>query len=45
MFAMNKKTAIIIIGARGLTGSLLLEQLLEDERYGIIQRFSRKSNH
>ncbi len=36
------KTAIIL-GATGLTGSLLLEMLLEDERYGHVTLFSRNS--
>ena len=35
-----KKTAIII-GATGLTGSYLLQKLIEDDRYGIIKLFSR----
>lgn len=38
-----KKTAIIL-GATGLTGNLLLQQLLKDERYGQIILFSRKSS-
>jgi uncharacterized protein YbjT (DUF2867 family) len=36
------KTAIII-GATGLTGNLLLERLLEDDRYKSIKLFSRSS--
>lgn len=36
-----KKTAIIL-GATGLTGSLLLEKLLKDDRYKTIKLFSRK---
>lgn len=36
-----KKTAIII-GATGLTGSILLEKLLHDGRYETIKLFSRK---
>lgn len=36
------KTAIIL-GATGLTGSILLQKLLEDERYEKIKLFSRKS--
>ena len=35
-----KKTAIIL-GASGLTGGLLLEQLIKDERYDSIKLFSR----
>tara|TARA_R110002096_G_scaffold328196_1_gene522239 strand:- start:637 stop:1287 length:651 start_codon:yes stop_codon:yes gene_type:complete len=36
-----KKTAIIL-GATGLTGSILLEKLLDDNRYKTIKLFSRK---
>ncbi len=36
-----KKTAIIL-GATGLTGSLLLEKLIKDKRYSSIKLFSRK---
>lgn len=36
-----KKTAIIL-GATGLTGSILLKKLLNDNRYEIIKLFSRK---
>lgn len=36
------KTAIVL-GATGLTGSLLLEKLLEDNRYETIKIFNRKS--
>lgn len=36
-----KKTAIIL-GATGLTGSILLEKLLHDARYQTIKLFSRK---
>lgn len=36
-----KKTAILI-GATGLTGSLLLKELIEDNRYEKIKLFSRK---
>ena len=36
-----KKTAIIL-GATGLTGSILLEKLLKDQRYKTIKLFSRK---
>ncbi len=35
------KTAIIL-GATGLTGSIILDKLLEDDRYSIIKLFSRK---
>ncbi|MDP2721561.1 MAG: NAD(P)H-binding protein [Bacteroidales bacterium] len=37
-----KKTAIIL-GASGLTGSLLLNQLIADDRYDSIKVFTRKS--
>lgn len=37
-----KKTAIIL-GASGLTGSFLLEKLLEDDRYETVKLFSRKA--
>ena len=36
-----KKTAILL-GATGLTGSILLEKLLNDDRYNTIKLFSRK---
>ena len=36
-----QKTAIIL-GATGLTGSILLEKLIHDERYKTIKLFSRK---
>lgn len=36
-----KKTAIIL-GATGLTGSILLEKLINDDRYDYIKLFSRK---
>lgn len=36
-----KKTAIIL-GATGLTGSILLKKLLNDDRYDTIKLFSRK---
>lgn len=36
-----KKTAIIL-GATGLTGSILLEKLISDDRYKTIKLFSRK---
>ena len=36
-----KKTAIIL-GATGLTGSILLEKLINDQRYQTIKLFSRK---
>lgn len=36
------KTAIIL-GATGLTGSIILNKLLDDERYSTIKLFSRKS--
>ena len=37
-----QKTAILL-GATGLTGSLVLEQLLSNANYGTIKLFSRKS--
>lgn len=37
------KTAIIL-GATGLTGSLILEQLISDDRYGKIKLFSRTAS-
>lgn len=40
---MNHKTAIIL-GATGLTGSLLLKRLIEDESYINIKLFSRSSS-
>jgi len=36
------KTAIVL-GASGLTGSLLLDRLLNDDRYGIVKVFGRKT--
>ncbi|MEN8125058.1 MAG: NAD(P)H-binding protein [Bacteroidota bacterium] len=36
-----KKTAIIL-GATGLTGNLLLQKLINDERYELVKIFSRK---
>jgi len=38
---MNQKTAIVL-GATGLTGSLLLARLAADDSYGVIKLFSRK---
>ena len=38
-----QKTALIF-GATGLTGSLVLEQLLSDEKYAMIKLFSRKAS-
>lgn len=38
---MNKTA--IILGASGLTGSILLELLLQDDRYSLVKVFSRKS--
>ena len=32
----------IILGATGLTGSILLKKLIKDQRYKIIKLFSRK---
>jgi uncharacterized protein YbjT (DUF2867 family) len=40
---MSKKTAIIL-GATGLTGSLLLERLITDESYSTIKLFSRRTS-
>jgi len=39
---MKQKTAIIL-GATGLTGSLLLDQLIHDDEYTSIKLFSRKA--
>ena len=39
---MNKKTAIIL-GATGLTGSLLLKRLMADDNYSEIKLFSRRA--
>jgi len=39
---MNKKTAIIL-GATGLTGSLLLKDLITDDSYSEIKLFSRRA--
>ena len=36
-----KKTAIVL-GASGLTGSILLQKLLDDKSYDTIKLFSRK---
>ncbi|MFX0556212.1 nucleoside-diphosphate sugar epimerase [Maribacter sp. CXY002] len=38
----SKKSAIII-GATGLTGNVLLQELLKDDRYGTVKLFSRSS--
>ena len=35
--------AAIILGATGLTGGIILDKLLEDDRYSTIKLFSRKS--
>lgn len=40
---MIKKTAIIL-GASGLTGSLLLQSLIQDDRYETVKLFSRKDS-
>lgn len=40
---MNQKTAIIL-GATGLTGKLLLNKLVADDRYSSIKLFSRKAS-
>lgn len=40
---MKKKTAIVL-GATGLTGSLLMDRLLEDEEYSTIKVFSRRTS-
>lgn len=39
---MTRKTAIIL-GATGLTGSLLLEKLIDDDSYSSIKLFSRRT--
>jgi nucleoside-diphosphate-sugar epimerase len=36
-----KKTALIL-GAAGVTGSIVLNKLLNDDRYDLIKLFSRK---
>ncbi|MEL4308833.1 NAD(P)H-binding protein [Joostella sp. CR20] len=40
---MNKEKTAIILGATGLTGNILLNQLLNDSRYATIKLFSRNS--
>ncbi|MDR6299678.1 NAD(P)H-binding protein [Mesonia maritima] len=40
---MEKKKTAIILGATGLTGGLLLQELLKDERFNKIILFSRSS--
>jgi len=40
---MKQKTAIVL-GATGLTGSLLVDRLVADDSYGLIKLFSRKSS-
>lgn len=40
---MNQKTAIVL-GGTGLTGSLLIKQLVDDDRYACIKLFSRKAS-
>jgi len=40
---MHMKKTAIILGATGLTGGILLEILLKDNRYGKIKLFSRSS--
>lgn len=39
---MNKKTAVVI-GATGLVGEQLVQQLLEDDRYGTVKVFHRRT--
>ena len=43
-FQMTKQTAIVI-GATGLTGSFLVEQLLRDERFDKVKVFARRSTN
>lgn len=38
----NMKKVAIVLGATGLTGSILLEKLIHDDRYESIKLFSRK---
>lgn len=40
---MNKKTAIIL-GATGLTGGILLKEMIADNIYDTIKLFSRRPN-
>jgi len=40
----NTKKTAIILGATGLTGGILLQKLLKDDRYGHIKLFSRKNS-
>ena len=40
---MKKRKTAIVIGATGLTGGLLLDQLLKDERYEKVKVFTRRS--
>lgn len=39
----NTKKTAIILGATGLTGGILLQKLLNDDRYGSVKLFSRNS--
>ena len=43
MYIYTMKKTALIIGATGLTGSLLLDQLLKDDRYQTIKLLSRSS--
>jgi len=38
----KRKKTVIILGATGLTGNILLSNLLNDERYGKVKVFTRK---
>lgn len=40
---MKKRKTAIVLGATGLTGGLLLDQLLKDERYEKVKVFTRRS--
>lgn len=40
---MKKKKTAIVLGATGLTGGLLLDQLLKDERYEKVKVFTRRN--
>jgi uncharacterized protein YbjT (DUF2867 family) len=42
--SLSKYNTALILGATGLTGSLLLKRLIADERYSKIKLFSRRSS-
>jgi uncharacterized protein YbjT (DUF2867 family) len=41
---MNNNRTAIVLGATGLTGSLLVKRLIDDDRYATIKLFSRNSS-